>query len=546
MLPLTRRYAPQALLALVVLLAIAAGLAAVTRGFSNSSSSAHAAPVLHWANEGIADLYTLDPARGPDFNARQAIQLIYGGLVRFGPNFRILPDAAQSWQISSDGHTYTFYLRPNVRFGDGTPLTARDVVYSLNRTLGSPATDRAEAYSLSDIQGAPDAISGRSSTVSGIAALNARTVRIRLSRASGSFLAKLANPAGYIVPSWRIRAAPGTWDQHAIGTGPFMVARWIHNNALLLVPNPYYYGGKLQIGGIDMPFIPEPIAAYKSYRNGGLDLMGSVLFPTAVLAEVQSHPDFHPSPRLETVFLTLNERKAPFNDMRVRLAFAHAVDKTALVRQAYNGFARPTNGMMPPGLPGFNPSLRGAGYDPALARRLLAQAGFPGGRGLPVITFPVDQTAQRVILMSALAEQWRRVLGARVRLVQHTHSSYLDLLSRLDYQIAVIDWTADYPDPENFVSQQFHSGSPNNNGNWRNRAFDRLTDRADSMQPDDQARTALYRRAEALAMDEAAAIPLVNPKAGILLRQTVQGLQISGGYVLVKDWAHVTMTDAGQ
>ena len=540
-----RRFAPQLILALVLLLALASAVA-MARGISSKPATKSTPAVLHWANEGISDLYTLDPARGPDFNARQAVQLIFGGLVRFGPLFQILPDAAARWEVSKDGRTYTFYLRPQVRFGDGTLLTAQDVAYSFNRTLGPPFTDCSAGSQLSDIQGAADVSCGRAKQASGIRVLNPRTIRIRLRRADGSFLAKLANPDGYIVPPWRVRADPGGWDQQAIGTGPFMVGRWVHNNALLLVPNPYYYGGKLQLDGIDMPFIPEPLTAYKRYRAGAVDIMGIIHFPTEVLYDVQGRPDFHQSARLETVYLTLNERTPPFGDARVRLAFAHALDKTALVRAAYGNFAHPTDGMMPPGLPGYNPALHGASFNPALARRLLAQAGFPGGRGLPAITYPVDQDAQSVVLASALAAQWRRVLGVRVRLVQHTHSDYLKLLTLLDYQIAVIDWTADYPDPENFLSQLLHSGTSNNNGRWSNPTFDRLTDLADSMPLDDPARAPLYRRAEEIAMDQAATIPLANPTAGILVRRSVHGLQISGGYLLARDWTRVTVSPGGQ
>jgi ABC-type oligopeptide transport system substrate-binding subunit len=238
------------------------------------------------------------------------------------------------------------------------------------------------------------------------------------------------------------------------------------------------------------------------------------------------------------VYLTLNERQAPFNDPRVRLAFAHALDKHALARDAFNSFARPTDAMVPPGM-GFASRLHGAGYDPGLARRLLAEAGYPGGRGLPTITYPVDQDAQSVVVADTLANQWRRVLGVQIRTVQYSHSSYLALLTNLQYQLAVIDWTDDYPDPQNFLSQQLHSNVPNNNGGWSNASFDRLVDRADHLSADNPHRQALYQQAEDLAMSQAATIPLVNPDAGILVRSDVHGLQISGGYVLVKDWSKV-------
>jgi ABC-type transport system substrate-binding protein len=536
-----RRYGPLAALVAAVAVVLAAGAVTLARGLSTGSAQSAPGPVLRWSNEGISDLYTLDPARGPDFNSLQAMQLIFGGLVRFGPHFRILPDAARHWSVSPNGLTYTFALRPGVRFGDGNVLSAADVVYSLNRTLSRQFADSSGAYLLSNIVGAPAVVAGHSQSARGIQVLDAHTIRITLSNPDGSFLAKLANPDGYILPPWRVKADPRHWDEHAIGTGPFMVSRWVHGDSLLLIPNPHYYGGTVRLGGIDMPFIPEPLAAYKSYRAGNLDTMGAVHFPVEALYDARARSDFHASPRLETVFLTLNERGAPFNDVRVRLAFARALDKVTLVRRVWGSFAHPTDGMMPPGLPGYNPSLPGAHYNPSLARRLLAQAGYPDGRGLPEIVYPVDEDAQSLVLADELARQWRKVLGIRIRLVQHSHSTYLSLLQNLQYQIAVIDWTDDYPDPENFVSQQFHTGSPNNNAGWSNATFDRLTDSADSLPAADPTRFMLYRQAEQLAMSHAVTIPLANPSAGILLRRTVHGITIDGGYLLVADWTKVSV-----
>lgn len=529
-----------------VRLALIAPLIGLLTACSVPNAASRPAPaVLHWSNEGISDIYTLDPAAGPDFNARQAVQLIFGGLVRFGPKFQILPDAAKRWSLSDRGRVYTFDLRHNVRFGDGHRLTATDVAYSLNRTL-SPRFASESGTLLSDIAGSSKVMSGQAAAASGIQVIDPYTLRIRLTRPNGSFLAKLANPPGDIVPRWRIQADPDGWYQHAVGTGPFMVSRWVHNNALLLVPNPHYYEGRPQISGIDMAFIPEPLVAYKRYRAGAVDIMGIVHFPAQALYDVEGRSDFHPSPRLETVFLTLNQRLAPFNNRLVRLAFARAIDKTSLVDDAYGGFAHPTDGMMPPGLPGYNPHLHGARYNPALARTLLAQAGYPHGRGLPEIVYPIDQDAQSYVVADALATQWRRALGARIRLVQYTHTAYLKLLTQKNYQLAVIDWTADYPDPENFLSQQLQSKSPNNNGGWSNQRFDRLTARADALAPNESRRLALYRRAEEIAMQDGATIPLVNPNAGILIRGNVHGLRVSGGYLLVRNWAHVHTLASGR
>ena len=539
-----RQLLPHLTIVLVLVLAISVGAIGINRatGPRGHQTGTTALPVLHWANEGVSDLFSLDPARGPDYNSMLAGQLVFGGLVRFSPDFRILPDAAATWEVSADGRTYTFHLRPGVRFGDGTPLSAADVAFSFNRLLSPAFASQSNGYLLSPIEGADAVIAGTARQANGIRVIDSQTLRITLRFATGSFLARLATQAGWIVPSWRIKANPTGWDRHAIGTGPFMVSRWVPGVALQLVPNPHYFGGAMHIGGIDMPFIPEPLVAYKHYRSGAVDIMGTVHFPSGALYETKDQPDFHRSATLETVYLTLNTRTPPFNSALVRQAFAHALDKNAVVRQVYENFAHPTDGMLPPGILGYNPRQSGAAFNPTLARALLAAAGYPNGRGLPPITYVVDQDAQSLVLASNLAAQWRRALGVHVTLRQQNHSTYLMTLSNDAYQLAVIDWTRDYPDPQNFLSQLLHSGSPNNNGNWRNATFDAIVDRADHMIAADPMRLALYRQAESIAMNDAAAIPLVNPTIGILLRQNIHGLLIAGGQVLAPDWTRVTIS----
>jgi ABC-type oligopeptide transport system substrate-binding subunit len=176
---------------------------------------------------------------------------------------------------------------------------------------------------------------------------------------------------------------------------------------------------------------------------------------------------------------------------------------------------------------------------------LLARAGYPSGRGLPRITIALDESAQNASLANELAAQWQQNLGVNVAIVPYSHKPYLSVLDRHAYQMAVIDWTADYPDPQNFLSQQLTTGSPNNNGGFSSAIFDRMVAMADVMSPANPARFPLYRRAERLAMQQAATIPLVNPNAGIMLRRDIHGLSIAGGELLAADWTRVTINRPG-
>jgi ABC-type oligopeptide transport system substrate-binding subunit len=337
-----------------------------------------------------------------------------------------------------------------------------------------------------------------------------------------------------------VKANPNGWFNHAFGTGPFMVDRWVHGYALLLAPNPSYYAGRLKLTGIDMQFIPEPLAGFKLYRAGAVDIMGSIQFPTTELFSVRGESDFHRSPRLETVYLTLNERRAPLNNTLVRQALSESVDRRALAGAVYSRFARPASGMLTPGMLGFSPHAE-LPFNPARARRLLATAGFPAGRGLPPITYMSDQDSQSITLANFIVSQWHRNLGIPVRLIQRSHAAYDAQLQALNFDIAAINWSDDHPDSSDFLSQTLQTGTPNNNGGWSSKQFDSLTSRADALDAPSGShmRAKLYRAADIVAMRQAATIPLVYPYSGILLRPSVQGMSVTGGQVMVQNWTHV-------
>ena len=497
-------------------------------------------PVLQWADEGISDLATLDPAAIGDWNGHLAASFIFEGLVRQAPDLTVTAAAADHWSVSKDQRSYTFWLRPGLRFGDGTPVTPADVVYSLDRALSPAFSNTANPYVLGVIQGAQARSTGRSSTLSGVQAVGSNAVRITLSAPSGSFLARLGLAAAAIVPRHSIQQLGSRWTEHAFGTGPFIVQSWQHGSALHLVPNPYYYGPHPRVA-ISLDFVPEPTTAFKLFQMGMLDVMGEVTFPADQVYRAQGDPQFHRSPRLATTYLMLNTRTAPLSDRRVRQALAYALDKPPLVATVFGSLAQPTDGMLPPGIPGYDPHLAGLGYDPALARKLLANAGYQGGRSFPSLVFSADEGTQNLQLASAVVQQWNAVLGINARIVQMDHTTYIQRLTSLAFQVAPVAWTMDWPDPQNFLTQLLHTGSLNNNGGWSNKQFDSLVDCADRLVGDTPQRLALYQQAQTIAMQDAATIPIANPQSGIMIRAGVTGLEVSGGIVVVPDWSKVSV-----
>jgi oligopeptide transport system substrate-binding protein len=530
----------------VAALALAAALAAPC--LSAAPGAAHASAVhpsrglLRLSDEGVSDLASIDPP-SPEANDAQSSLvegLVFGGLVRLDQNLHVRSDAAAAWTISNDGKTYTFTLRPGLRFADGTPLVAQDVVWTFNRAF-SPAfaTGAAESY-LGDIVGGTDVAQKKATTVRGIKAIGTRTVQITLAQPAAFILDQLAYAVGDIVPRRLVEKYGRHWTDHAYGTGPFMVKQWTHGQEIDLAPNPYYWRGRPRLKEIIVRFIPDAEEAYRLYRSGALDVVGAVHFPSNRLSEAQRLPGFHEAPQLFTEYLTPNEHRAPFNNVLVRRAFSYAIDRVTIARLLYNSIL-PAHGILPPDMPGYDPTLAGQTYNPTLARQLLARAGYPYGKGLPGITLNVDGgDPQGQIKAVALKEFWQQALHVNVSLNLLEHGAYNDALTARDYQLAFIAWSADYPDPQDFLSLQLRTGTANNNGGYSNPTLDRLTRQADTIVNADARRYRLYRLAEQIALRDAASIVLDWGKAELLIRPSVHNLALNGLGLVAPNWAAVT------
>jgi ABC-type transport system substrate-binding protein len=320
-----------------------------------------------------------------------------------------------------------------------------------------------------------------------------------------------------------------------------MVKQWKHGREVDLVPNPYYWRGKPRLKEIIIRFIPNADVAYRLYRSGALDVMGAVHFPSNRLLEAQRLPGFHAAPQLFTEYLTPNEQKAPFNNVLVRRAFSYAIDRGVIARLLSNSVL-PARGILPPGMPGYDPTLAGQTFNPTLARHLLARAGYPDGKGLPRITLNVDGgDPQGQMKAVALREFWQQAMHVNVTLNVLEHGAYNDALAARAYQLAFIAWSADYPDPQNFLSLQLQTGTANNNGGYSNPTLDRLTREADAIVNDDARRYRLYDEAEKMALRDAAWLVLDWAKAEMLIRPSVHGLVLTGLGLAAPNWADVTI-----
>lgn len=506
---------------------------------------------LRWAVEGVNELPSIDP---PNAGASQSVavdNLVFAGLVRLDSNLKIQPDGAASWDEKDGGKTFVFHIRPDLKFANGDPVTAEDFAYSLNRAFGKEFANGNAGYYLSNIVGSTDVTEGKAQTISGVKVLDPQTLEIDLQTPATYFLYQLTFPASFVVSKKAVEASPQNWTDTAFGTGPFMVKEWKHNESITLVPNPNYWLGKPKLDQIVMPFYQDAETALKVYQTGDLDIMGTFDFPSAQISSVKNNPDFNEVNQFFVAYIGFNNARPPFDKVPVKQAFAQAVDKKTLVDKVLEGTRVEADTIIPPGMPGFNPNAKVQKFDPTNAQKLLADAGYPGGKGFPKIKFSINnENPSYAKIAAALQQMWKQNLGVDVEINTEELAKFNDDLTAtqkdpksptaFDFYISV--WGADYPDPQNFVSQQLRTGIGNNNGNYSNPEFDKLVDQAD-VEPNLEKRYPLYQQAEQIALTEVGWLPLYYGKADILLSKKISGLVITPqGIFPNPDWTAVTVS----
>ena len=519
--------------------------------------SACAAPaasggVLRWSLEGINELPALDPPLAGASQSVGVISLVFEGLVRLDSKLNIAPAGAESWDVKDGGKTFIFHIRKGLKFANGDAVSAEDFAYSLNRAFGKDFANGNAGYYLSNIVGATDVTAEKAASISGVKVVDPQTLEIDLQNPSVFFLYQLTFPASFVVSKKAVDANPKSWTDTAYGTGPFMVKEWKHNQSVTLVPNPNYWLGKVQLERIELPFIEDPATALKLYQTSQLDIMGSYNFPTDQLSQVTGKPDFKQVNQFFVTYIGFNNAKAPFKDVRVRQAFAKAADKDTLINKVLEGSMVRADTIIPPGMPGYNEAAaKIQALNVADAKKLLADAGFPDGKGFPKVALAINnQDPNYAKIAATLQQMWKENLGVTVDVNTEELAKFNDDLTAtankpaddtaFSFYISV--WGADYPDPQNFVSQQLRTDVGNNNGHYSNASFDKMVDQAD-VETNQATRLKLYQDAEQIALTEVGWLPLYYGKANMLIRSTVSGLVVTPqGLIPQVDWTKVTVS----
>jgi peptide/nickel transport system substrate-binding protein/oligopeptide transport system substrate-binding protein len=501
-----------------------------------------------------SDISTFDPAQVTDLNSIAAIDMVFTGLVSENDQLEVQPQLAQDYHSSPDGLTWTFHLRSNLKFSDGLSLTSQDVAYSIDRAL-SPQIAGLNGVSLTYlglIQGAADRLNGRLASLIGtsIQILDASTVVIHITKRSMYFLQALTYPTSYIVEKKVIDQWGLKWTDHLSenggqgGDGPFKVQSYNHSTGITFVPNPNYYGRKPQLQKVIDPFIKNTDTNYAEYQADQVD---ATTVPTAHYSQARTLGNqFHRVPQLWINYYGLNYLVKPFNNIKIRQALELAINKDVIAQTIWGGRLIPTNHIVPGGMIGYNENLTGPNRvgtkgDVAQAKSLFAQGLQEEHLTLenfPTIKFTYSTTSSDTANeITTVIQMWQQVLGItsiRPDPVDSTTLFAEIALTTNNTHLALwkVDWIADYPDPQDWITLQFAKGSSENNVNFgqnqssasaQQQKLQQQMELADSMS-DQAARIRLYNQIEQQLVNDVAWLPMQQVVATYLLKPYVIGI----------------------
>jgi oligopeptide transport system substrate-binding protein len=471
------------------------------------------------------DPLVLDPALAQDADSAVYIVEIFSGLVRLDKDLKLQPDLAQTWDTSADGKTYTFHLNPKATFQDGRPVTTADVKYSWERAL-SPDTGSVTAENfLGDIVGAKDVSRGRATEISGLKIIDDLTLSVTLDAAKPYFLYKLTYPTSFIVSQTQIKANPKRWTQLPIGTGPYKLSKWKLGEQLVLTAYDNFY-----LGAPSLKTVTYDLAggsALVAYEQGDIDLTG-VGLDDLDRAQDPSDPlnkEFVQVPSQSIDYIGFNTAQAPFDDPKVRQAFALAVDRKKIDEVVLKSAEPVATGILAPGVPGYTPDDKTYPYDPDQARKLLSESKY--ANNMPAITLAESGAgASANDATQAIVQNWKDILGVDVKIQQAESATFFGDLDANRYQMFEIGWIMDYPDPEDVLDLLFYSKSRQNSTQYNNPDVDSKLEAA-RIEQDTEKRLSIYQDVEKTVLQDAAWIPLFFGQTNALVKPYVKNFEFS-------------------
>ncbi len=490
----------------------------------------------------------LDPHIVTGIPEHHILLTLYEGLVRMDTKtLDPIPGAAESWEVSPDGLQYTFHLRKNGKWSNGDPLTSKDFAYAWRRILTASLASE-YAYMLFPMKNAKEYNEG---TITDFAQVGCEfpddyTVKVTLNNPTPSFFSLHGHYTWFPVHQKSIEAAGPMDDRTSkwtrpgsfVGNGPYQLSRWAPNSVIEVRPNPNYWDAAgIMNGGVDFFPVNEEQTEERMFRAGELDVTENVP-PAKVLDYRKNHPEvLRTDDWLGAYFYRVNTKRKPLDDKRVRQALAMAIDREAICTKIMTAGEKAAYFLTPPGTAGYT-STANMPYDPARAKKLLAEAGFPDGKGFPKLSILYNTLERHQTIAEAVQQMWKINLGIDIELRNEEWKVYLNSTSneQMDFDLARAGWIGDVVDPINFL-ECFTTGNGNNRTAWSNPEYDRLL--GEAIKENDMAkRHALYDQAEHILMDEEPILMVYHYVRPYLIQTDVRGYDanILGYHAYHKVW----------
>ena len=517
------------------ILRLLAALSLIAASLGAPAARAQSTPQEYTVNGLAGEPDTIDPNRSSFNNEAEVVRQVFEPLYRFDRNLVPQPAAATGYDLSPDGLTWTFHLRPDGKWSDGQPVTARDFVYSWRRILDpNLAAEYASFFVDAGIVGADLYNAGKAGPEAvGVSAPDDSTFVVQLKAPFGPFLDIAALWVGVPLRQDIVDANPDGWTQDPntyVGNGPFRMTEWVHQDHISLGPNPQYHGPGPLLQKVTFLMVTDSVADFAAYVNGERDEAGVPDAQVkAVLADPSLSQEVQRISRLVTFWLDVNVKgKPPLNDPVFRRALNKAIDRDAMIRDIANGVGRPATSLIPPGMPGFEQDAgKDLAFDPQGAKDLLRQAGFADGSSVPQLTLKYADSTANQRRAEFIQAQLKQNLGINLNLQVMEAKAFVQAFKAKDFDLAFSGWGADYPDPQDWFAANFGCNGGNNKTQYCNPTFDQLVARADTTSNLGD-RLPMYSQAQALLLQDAPVVFLFNEESLFLTKPWVQGLTPTG------------------
>jgi len=497
---------------------------------------------------------TMDPQKASFVVEIGHMHLMYEGLTRQNSALETVPAAAESWEYNEDATQITFQLREGLKYSDGSILNAERFEYSLLRNV-NPATAGEYAAITDDIAGAAawrgadvatlsaedldklkaevqvKALDAAGNDCTGYEQEDCLTLQIGLAQSAPYFHTVMSLWVTYPAKEENITEGGETWWNDAayqIGNGPFILEELVPSDRAVFVPNPNYWRGQATYN-VEYRYITDSAVAFESYRNGEFDVVGAVAEDYAVIqADPELSQQYMLYPGSCTFAFMMHQQKAPFDDPKVREAFALAIDRDAWVEDVLQGLGSPTLTWIPKGYPGFDDSETRWAFDPEGAKQALADSTYGGVEGLPPIEFTFADTPRNRTRWEWLQAQFKEVLGVDATLNPVESTAFTNLTKDINTapQAFILGWCADYPDPQNWLSVYWKTGAFGERIGYSNTELDAMLTEADGTLDEDQ-RMQLYAEAQKFLLNDVPVAMMWNNVNSYLVNPRVQGIEVT-------------------